>query len=141
MKAIFGMGMAVCVALTGCGNLFSPGEQTQPAVPNAPGSGQTPREDVRADKDSVGTKGDYEAGIITTPISQYFRIQDRIKLRQIEHAVKLYHAQHGRYPKSFKEFEQEILIPGGIALPSILDEESYFFDSEKGQLMVNRPRK
>ena len=140
MKAIFGMGMAVCVALAGCGNLFSPGEPSQPEPPNTLGSGQTPQEKVTATGDNVGTKGNYGGGPITEPIAQYFRLQDRIKLLQITAALKLYRAQHAGYPKSFEAFEQEILKPSRIKLPDLPRGHTYSFDSEKGELMVNRPR-
>ena len=43
--------------------------------------------------------------------------------------------------KSFEEFEQEILNPNRIKLPDLPPDHDYSFDSEKGELIVIRPRK
>ncbi len=95
------------------------------------------KEQVEATADTVGTKGKgYGGGIITEPISQYFRLQDRIKLQNIEHGVRIFQAQHGRYPASMQEFEDEILKPQQVKLPELPPGRKYVYDPQQGKLFV-----
>jgi len=85
-------------------------------------------------------KGNYRPGILTTPLSVYWRAQERIIFeQQIPHAMQLYHAMNGRYPGSWEEFEREILVPNGIRLPTLPPGHRYHYDPQSGQLMVEKP--
>lgn len=96
----------------------------------------------------VGKKGQgYGGGIITEPISAYFKTRDRMAFGiQIPHAMKLFQAEHNRYPKDMAEFERVILQPAQIVLPELPEGHKYVFDptqvdianGETG-LMVERP--
>ena len=89
----------------------------------------------------VGKKGQgYGGGIITEPVHQYFVVQDRIIFEiQIPEAMKLFQAEHNRYPKDMKEFQRAILDPGSIVLPDLRPGERYVYDAQQHELMVERP--
>ncbi len=110
------------------------------------GDSTTERVAARA---GVGKRGQgYGGGIITEPISSYFKTRDRMAFGiQIPHAMRLFHAEHNRYPKDMEEFERVILQPAQIVLPELPEGHRYVFDptevdisnGETG-LMVERPR-
>lgn len=126
------------------------GNGTEPAInpgeqPAAPSSEEDPGDSnpsaanklEEATADTVGTKGkNYGGGIITEPIHQYFRIQDRLKLQQLEHAVKLYYAEHGRYPATMEQYVEEIARPNQVPLPELPPGRKYFYDAQQGKLFV-----
>jgi len=88
----------------------------------------------------AGQKGHYSPGIITTPLSVYFRAQERITFNiEIPHAMKLYKATNGRYPKDMEEFTRAILQPARIQLPELPQGHRYVYDAEKGELLVEHP--
>lgn len=116
-----------------------------PTLPPSPPEGTAPIEPPpgyvreRAGVGATG-KGNYRPGILTTPLSVYFRAQERIIFEsQIPHAMQLYHATNGRYPASWEEFEREILVPNGIRLPTLPPGHRYYYDPQTGQLMVEKP--
>ena len=88
----------------------------------------------------AGRKGHYSPGMITTPLSTYWRAQERITYEaQVKYALKLYRASHGGYPKTKEEFEREILVPNNVKLPELPEGHRYVYDPEKGELLVERP--
>ncbi|MCS7237520.1 MAG: hypothetical protein NZ899_04535 [Thermoguttaceae bacterium] len=120
----------------------SPAPSPPPALAPAPGVSSEPPPGYVREKAGVGAtgKGNYRPGILTTPLSVYFRAQERIIFEsQIPHAMQLYHATNGRYPGSWEEFEREILIPNGIRLPTLPPGHRYHYDPQTGQLMVEKP--
>ena len=123
----------------------TPAPPTSPPTPSAE-SGATepagPPPGYVRERAGVGAtgKGNYRPGILTTPLSVYWRAQERIIFeQQIPHAMQLYHAMNGRYPGSWEEFEREILIPNGIRLPTLPPGHRYHYDPQSGQLMVEKP--
>lgn len=60
----------------------------------------------------MGKKGrGYGGGIITEPVRQYFIGQDRITFEiQIPEGMKLFQAEHNRYPKDMAEFKHRCSI-------------------------------
>lgn len=90
----------------------------------------------------VGKKGrNYGGGVISEPIRQYFRAEQRIHLLNMERALKMYKAEHDKFPKSHDEFMEKIIKVNDIQLPELPDGERYAFDAETGTLMVERPRR
>lgn len=110
---------------------------TAPAPPPA-----APADDVvrqKAEK-GVGKKGrGYGGGIITTPIAAYFSAQERIRFGQVEHALNLYNAQNGHYPKTHEDFMKDIVQFNQIPLPELPQGHRYVYDPQSHQLMVERP--
>ena len=112
----------------------------------APVQGEAEAVAVRAEPGLTG-RGNYTSaagnnpmGIITVPISAYFRAQDRLVLQQIDHAVNLYRAEHGRGPTTHDEFMDKIIQVNNIQLPRLPTGQTYEYDPADGQLKVRRPR-
>ena len=117
---------------------------TTPASDAAPSSETTPAQPgVVQEKAEVGDgkKGRYEgSGVVVTPLKAYFRTQQRIVYEvQIPHAMKLYQATNGSYPKSQEEFMSQIIEPNQIKLPELPPGHRYVYDPQKAELMVEKP--
>ena len=52
--------------------------------------------------------------------------------------MKLFKAEHDRAPKSHEEFMEVIIKANQIKLPELLDNETYRYDPEREELMVDR---
>jgi len=96
----------------------------------------------KADKATVGVgkKGQrYGGGIITEPIRARFRAHERIVFDSVTHALNLFQAEHGRLPETHDEFMEKIIRFNQIALPPLPAGDEYWYDPDKGQLMVRHP--
>jgi hypothetical protein len=116
----------------------------QPEVPPQDAADNTVL--VRAEPGLTG-RGNYASanannpmGIITVPISQYFRVHDRLVLQQIDHAMNLYKAEHGQAPSSHEEFMNNIVRANNLQLPRLPEGHTYVYDPADNQLKVRRPR-
>ena len=78
--------------------------------------------------------------IISTPISQYFRTQDRIVLQQVEAAMNLYRGEHGNLPATHEEFVIDIIQANNIVLPQLPVGRTYVYDPSDGVLKVRGPK-
>jgi len=126
------------------GNAVAP-PPPPPPTNNADTSTEPDDEGVRSKAvagDNVGRKGrNYGGGIITTPIAAYFSVRDRIVMQQVEYALKLFKAEHGRVPESHEEFMEKIIEANTIKLPELLrQDEKYVYDPQQGMLMVESKR-
>jgi hypothetical protein len=88
-----------------------------------------------AGSQAVGKPG----GILTTPISAYFYITERLAFDMVTHALDLFRGAEGRWPKDEAEFNQRIIKENQIRLPTLPEGHTYFYDPEKGQLMIRHP--
>lgn len=114
-------------------------DTTEPAEPAGNDSGT-----AEVAKAGVGVKGrDYGgAGIITTPIQQYFRIGERINFIQMDNSMKIYKAGHdNKGPKTQEEFMEVIIKENGVQLPDLPAGDEYFYDPKTAQLLVKHPAK
>lgn len=76
---------------------------------------------------------------ITLGGNAYVVSVDRIAAMNIQHALDLYNAEHGAYPKDYKEFMDEIIRPekpDGIALPQLPYYQEYGYDAPNHKLIV-----
>ncbi len=118
-------------------------ETPKPAVTAAPAP-QKPAETVQTKAEvGVGAKGHYDGlGVVTTPVSVFFRAQERIAFEiQVPKAMQLFKATEGRAPKSNEEFMQRIIKENMIKLPELNPDERYIYDPKTEQLMVEQPRR
>ncbi|HUY36749.1 MAG TPA: hypothetical protein VMV69_28705 [Pirellulales bacterium] len=106
---------------------------TASAAPAAPGTVTVPA------APGVTGKGNYKPGIITTPISVYFRVQEQLIFGQVKHAIDLYEGSNGYKPRSQEEFMKEIIEANQLKLPKLPDGHTYKYDPMKGELMVEQP--
>ena len=90
----------------------------------------------------VGKKGrNYGGGIITEPIRQRFRQQQRIIFLKIDYDMRIFKAANERLPNSHEEFMEKIIKASDIPLPELPAGERFVYDPERGELMVERPRR
>jgi hypothetical protein len=74
---------------------------------------------------------------ITISMSVYKSVRGKIPTLQIKHAVDLFNAEHGRYPRDFAEFKKEILDPfPDLNLPALPDYQRYGYDPQKHELVI-----
>ena len=141
---VLAVGLALLLGCTGQkasqdeSNDAATGTATQPNTPAASAA----TEQVEATVNTVGTRGrSYGGGIVTEPVSQLFKQKDRIHLMQLEQAIKLYKAEHGRLPQTHEEFMQKIVNNPqyGIRLPELPPGHRYVWDPKQEKLLVERP--
>ncbi|MBM4004015.1 MAG: hypothetical protein FJ295_12140 [Planctomycetes bacterium] len=110
------------------------------ASPSVPPAGAT--EDVKAGV-GVGAQGrslDGHSGLIVTPAKTLFAAKEKIVFEiAIPHALNLYNAAEGNYPRSHDEFMERVVRANNIVLPKLPEGNSYVYDPETYELMVRRP--
>ncbi len=107
---------------TPTGQASQPGTTVQPAAPGVTG------------------KGNYQPGLITTPVRAYFRVQERLIFEvQIPHAMQRFEAENGHKPRSHEEFMEKIIKANNLELPELPPDHRYVYDPEQGELMVEHP--
>lgn len=109
----------------------TPPGQSQPAQPG------TVTEKAQA---GVSGRGNYEPGLITTPVSAYFQVQEQLAFQQVTHAMKLYEAANGEKPKTEDEFMTKIIKANSIKLPPLPEGSKYKYDPKSGELLVEHPQ-
>jgi hypothetical protein len=91
----------------------------------------------------VGKQGQKIAGRqgpLVTPISVLFEAKQRVVFEMaIPHALQLYQAEHGHFPKTQDEFMEKIVKFNAIELPELPEGHEYVYDPAEGKLMVRRP--
>ena len=76
---------------------------------------------------------------ITLSGNVYVVAVDRYSAGLVQHAIDLYHGEHGEYPKDYKEFMDEIVKPGkpdGIRLPQLPYYQEYGYDEKQHKLII-----
>ena len=117
-------------------------EENTVMVPAAPGM---------SGKGNYGTPtGNNPMEIITVPISTMFRTQDRLVLQQVEYAMNLYKAGHGRVPATHEEFWEQIILANNLQpnqsssnknkLPQLPPGQEYVYDPKDGVLKIRKPK-
>lgn len=113
-----------------------------PGLPGVSLPGQ-PQPSTVTEKAQAGAtgKGNYGGpGVVTTPISVYFQAQERLIYDSVTYAVKLFEAEHGYKPKSEEEFMKKVIEANQIRLPQLPPGAKYKYDSQSGELLVERPQ-
>lgn len=149
--------------MNGCDLAQPLNTEEQPVVQNAPPQENVPpveappqQQESPNDEDNtvtvkaevgLGARGHYGTPtgnnpmeIVTVPISTLFRTQERLVLQQVEHAMNLYKAEHGRGPASHAEFMDQIIRANNLRLPQLPPNQEYVFDPRDGELKVRKPR-
>ena len=89
-----------------------------------PGEGQVSDLKIKA-KDPITISG-----------NAYVTAVGKISVDQIKHAVDLFQALEGRYPKDYDEFMERIIKENNIALPQLPGYQEYAYNEETHQLVV-----
>jgi hypothetical protein len=120
--------------------------EKKPAAPPKVETGPvspTPRPGMTIEKADVGSgeKGHYDKGIITTPVSTYFRAQERITFYiQLPEFLRAYKFEHDfKGPKTNEEYMKEIIKKNNVRLPDLPPGHRYIYDPKEEQLMVEKP--
>ncbi len=90
-------------------------------------------------KVGVGKKGEgYGINVpLLKPASTFWKVKEKIAFDiLIPKNVQLFQAKTGRKPKSHEEFMQEIVVKGKVKLPELDEGLEYYYDADKGELMV-----
>ena len=99
-------------------------------------------ESVKAEAGVTGKGTTYGGGIVTEPVRQYFRVQERVVFEiQIPQALNLYKAANDRLPATHDEFWKEIIVANSLEgkMPKLPMGHKYVWDPNVGELMVTRP--
>ena len=66
----------------------------------------------------------------------YVSIVGQTSINNIKHAVDLWQAENGRYPKDYNEFMEVIIKPNNIALPKLPYYQEYGYDEKEHKLII-----
>lgn len=134
-RLIFGSMLSILI-LIGC---------AQPVDPNATNEDDSSEpqhqemEQVKAES-GVGIRGRAtEGGLISQPVSSYFKARQSLVFGQVTQALELHKALEGQYPKSQEEFMDKIVKANNLKLPELPEGHQYLYKPESGELMVERP--
>ncbi|MDO4557892.1 MAG: hypothetical protein Q4C47_02895 [Planctomycetia bacterium] len=107
------------------------------ACVGCPGPGPERSQNERNERTVSGRGQDLGHNPISTPIRTYFLGKEKISFEiQIPHAMQLYQAANGHYPRTAAEFYNEIIVPNQIPLPHLPGGDYYHYDASSGQLTV-----
>ena len=119
--------VTACLALTLCAGCSKDDKQQQQSGVSAP---EGP---VRANVDTVGTKGKDRSGYLSTVVAEKYRFEDRLNLQVLNYNLKLYKATNGRYPDDFEQLTSEVIVPYQVEMPELPDGAHYEYDPNDGQ--------
>lgn len=133
-------------------HLPNSGKAANQAAPNANTATVQPREILgKTTQDVRKMEPELQAGAQVAPDkitakdpltlsgNAYVVSMNHISFNNVKHAIDLYQAEHGEYPKNYEEFRDEILKPGkpdGIALPQLPYYQEYSYDEKEHKLVV-----
>lgn len=133
--------MPVClVMLIGCGS----DEPEKPKIKTREVIGKTTQDVRRAAPElaagaEVATTAIKAVDPITVNGQAYVRSIDKLTMLTVQHAIDLYQAEHGDYPKTYEEFMEGIIKPGqpdGLRLPQLPYYQEYAYDEKEHKLIV-----
>jgi hypothetical protein len=73
---------------------------------------------------------------ITLPGNAYVSIIGQSSMLNIQHALDLYLAENGRYPKDYQELMEEVIKKNNIALPVLPQYQEYGYDAADHKLII-----
>ena len=147
--------VAMILSIVGCDEprTATPAEKASMAKAKAAAKDQVkPREiigkttsdirDMQAEQATGAVKADNEGAVrkeIFAPSKYYVVSIDRIAAMNVKHAIDLYQAETGAYPKDYNEFIQNVIKkgqPDEIRLPQLPYYQEYSYYAEKHELVV-----
>jgi hypothetical protein len=103
----------------------SPPGETEPAATEPAQPEEFTANDPKRGKRSRGVGG--YAGAV---FGARFWAEHQMIINNIKHALDLYNAEHGNYPKTHEEFMEKIIDTNQIALPELDEGQEYIYDPE-----------
>jgi len=112
-------------------------EKTE-VVDREPAVTSTPRE-VTANDPTKGKKSRQAGGYLGAVGHARFYAEHKLIFTSIDHALNLYWATEGNYPKTHDEFMEKIIKFNQIQLPELDEGVEYIYDPEDHKLKIYRP--
>jgi hypothetical protein len=132
---------ALAVLLCGC-DQFNKALETKPD--NKGIIGKTTQDIGKADPDKKQELSDQKIQAtdpVTAPLAAYGPMVERVSMAQIDHAVNLFNASEGRYPKDYDEFMEKIIKANNIRLPVLPYGAKYQYNEQTHALeIVKQPQ-
>ncbi|RIK69811.1 MAG: hypothetical protein DCC67_21040 [Planctomycetota bacterium] len=148
-------GLALLIAAAGCDTPKLPtapptatpvaapeAEPERPMVAGAPGEPlpeietpvtATPRKFTSHDP-IKGRRSRRAGGYLGAVGGARFHAEYQTIINNIDHALQLYNAEHGEFPKSHEEFMQKIIQANNIVLPEIEPQHEYIYVPEQPEM-------
>jgi hypothetical protein len=92
--------------------------------------------ELKTGKAQVGSTRIVARDPFTLTGNAYVAIIGRTSMLNIQHAVDLYQAENGRYPKDYNEFMEVIIKANNIALPKLPYYQAYGYDEKEHKLII-----
>lgn len=73
-------------------------------------------------------------GYLSTTLRAGIVAEQKLNLFQVQHALNLYHATNGHYPKTHEDFMKDIIQFNGIPLEPLQEPYEYWYNAEEGAL-------
>jgi len=108
-------------------------------VPNEPPPVTAQPRDFQAKDGKKGKKSRSAGGYLGAVVSAKFTAVNQLTKHQYTHALNLYWAEKGYYPKTHEEFMDKIIKFNKLKLPELESGVEYIYDPEDHQLKIHRP--
>jgi hypothetical protein len=129
------------LALAACALLAAGCAEERP-VPGGPIIGKRTQKikdanaELKTGKAKVGSTKIVAKDYVTLQGNAYRSAISQLSIGQVKHAVDLYEAENGRYPKDYHEFMEEIIKKNNIALPKLPYYLDYGYDEKEHKLII-----
>jgi hypothetical protein len=134
----FWVGSLVLVLLAGCGDSLANQAKKDPGVIIGKKTDKIAEFDPNAKQEVSDSKVRADDPILA-PMQAYGPMVEQISKMYIDHAVDLFNASEGRYPKDYEEFKTRIIKANNIKLPVLPAGWTYAYDVANHKLEVVRP--
>ena len=94
----------------------------------------------KADFQEVKVKARASDGLTLNPGRAYGGVVSKAAKLKIQHAMRLFKAEHDRYPKDYDEFMARIIKANRIKLPVLPGGLEYAYDSDSHELKTVKKR-
>lgn len=75
---------------------------------------------------------------LTGALEAYEPLKEKVAGLGIDHAVRMFHALEGRYPRDHDEFMQRIIKQNNLRLPNLPADREYQYDVSNHKLLIVR---
>lgn len=142
--SLFGV-FSLMILMVGCGRPTAekfPTKEEKPKEKLEPVLGRKTQE-VGEFQPGEQKESDLSVKAGSNPIAAYgggatYAIAQSAKLG-VTHALRMFNALEGRYPKDHEEFMEKIIKANGIQLPVLPGKRRYMYDVEKHELVIVDP--
>jgi hypothetical protein len=114
----------------------APPTQTGPIIGQRTTDIRNSTKELQTGGAQVGSTKIVAKDYVTLQGNAYVAIIGQTSILHIKHAMDLYHAANGRYPKDYDEFQTEIIKANNIALPQLPPYQKYGYDENEHKLII-----